>query len=1144
MREKRGIKVGVVQVVWFRPFPGGRLARVLKGRKGVAVLERTDQPLAVDLPLIREVRAALSKAQENAQVLAAGGDDKSVPHQGYPAIHTMEEMPVLYSGCYGLASRDLQPGQLIGSDENMMPDGAKTPFYYLGIEFVQDVPPSAQRKKYQEELLAAYPKIGQLTVQGSENPNLMPEGAITVRFHSIGGWGAVTTGKNLSGTLFDLLGLNLKCNPKYGGEKKGTPTTYYGAFSKDRIRTNSELKFVDVVLSPDPNVFSHTNALSGLKEGGALVIQTNGETAEQAWAQFPEYARETIAKKKIKLFYIDAFGIARDEASNPDLELRMQGTVFQGAFFKVTTIMEQYGLDDKKLFDSIESVIDAKFGSKGRAVVEDNLRVVRRGFEEVHELDWQNLTSAPADSGEKRTPLLVQTASPSSQQPLTQPDRFYEQVGRWYGEGLGEDGLADPFVALSITPAVTGNFRDMTSIRFEYPVWVAEKCTGCAKCWTQCPDSAIPGLVVKPIDLINTASKALGNGSSALSKHADAVVASLHDKLNAAGSGPNGPTVALLTKEAVLEVAKSAGDTALEAEADRVQAVLTDFRVAKTKPFFDAPEKKGPGGALLAVTVNPETCKGCMECVEVCEDDALIPTKQDAAAVESLRKGWDFWRDLPDSDPAYINIKDLDGAVGVLSSLLLSKKNYISNVGGDGACMGCGEKTPIHLFCSVATALMQPRVKRHTEECNALLTRIDAKITTLGGDDARRARLDAAREKIKDLVWRYLEGPTGKGRSDMGMVNNTGCTTVWGSTYPFNPYPFPWANHLFQDGPSVAMGVFEAHAAQMGEGFKAIRVAELECADAYDSAEHDRFFELFDWRDFTDDETHLMPPVTCLGGDGAMLDIGFQNLSRALMSGRPLKVLVVDTQVYSNTGGQNCTSSFIGQVSDMAGYGEHHQGKVEPRKEIGLMGIAHRGVFTAQTSAAHFNHMIKAFVLGFNTRRPALFSAYTTCQPEHGVGDDMSAHQAKLALEGRAFPFFMYDPDGGDKLKDRISLAGNPAAGSDWPTYNLEFPPVEEGGKPEKRKVPMTFADFAASEGRFRKHFGQAKDQNDPNLVLYADFLNLSDEEAAEKTPFIWVEDPKGGAPTKLVCSPAMVISGKERLEFWHLLQDMAGQRK
>ncbi len=115
----------------------------------------------------------------------------------------------------------------------------------------------------------------------------------------------------------------------------------------------------------------------------------------------------------------------------------------------------------------------------------------------------------------------------------------------------------------------------------------------------------------------------------------------------------------------------------------------------------------------------------------------------------------------------------------------------------------------------------------------------------------------------------------------MGMINATGCTSVWGSTYPFNPYPFPWANHLFQDSPSMAMGVFEGHMAKMADGFTAIRMAELELAGEYRPAEHDEFFTYFDWHQFTDEEWELCPPVVAVGGDGAMYDIGFQNLSRA-----------------------------------------------------------------------------------------------------------------------------------------------------------------------------------------------------------------------------------------------------------------------
>ena len=90
-------------------------------------------------------------------------------------------------------------------------------------------------------------------------------------------------------------------------------------------------------------------------------------------------------------------------------------------------------------------------------------------------------------------------------------------------------------------------------------------------------------------------------------------------------------------------------------------------------------------------------------------------------------------------------------------------------------------------------------------------------------------------EKLKDLRWRYVEGPTKRGRAEMGIVNSTGCTSVWGSTFPFNPYPFPWTSHLFQDSPSVAMGLFEGHMAKMADGFKAVRMAEIELDGGYNA---------------------------------------------------------------------------------------------------------------------------------------------------------------------------------------------------------------------------------------------------------------------------------------------------------------------
>ena len=105
--------------------------------------------------------------------------------------------------------------------------------------------------------------------------------------HSVGGWGAITTGKNLAMTLFDLLGYHIKANPKYGSEKKGQPTSYYLSAAPEPIRINCEYFYVDVVLSPDPNVFGHTNALAGLKEGGVLVMQSDAASPDEFWHAIP-----------------------------------------------------------------------------------------------------------------------------------------------------------------------------------------------------------------------------------------------------------------------------------------------------------------------------------------------------------------------------------------------------------------------------------------------------------------------------------------------------------------------------------------------------------------------------------------------------------------------------------------------------------------------------------------------------------------------------------------------------------------------------------------------------------------------------------------------------------------------------------------
>jgi pyruvate-ferredoxin/flavodoxin oxidoreductase len=1151
LRATRGLKIGVLNLTMFRPFPADLISALLVGKTGVVVLERLDQPLAVDAPLLREIRAAMAKGMEN--------DRNPGAHPGVTPVHP-EMVPDFYSGCFGMGSRDLQPGDLIAAVENMLPGGSQRRQFYLGIDFIRAGTSIPKLQIWQEELADSYPDLAGLALPPAKPVNLLPEGSTALRIHSVGGWGAITMGKNVAMTAFELFGLHIKANPKYGSEKKGQPTTFYAVLAHEPIRLNCELKHVDVVLSPDPNVFRHSDPLEGLADDGVFVIQTD-LAPEAFWETLPARARHTIVERRIRLYVIDAFAIAMHEASDADLRFRMQGAAFMGAFFKTAPLVKNEGATEEELFAGITKQLTKKFGHRGGTVVADNLRVIRRGFDELVEVSTVGVGIEDELGEVAQMPVLM--SERGAEPGVGNEGRFWEQVCSLCK--LGEDGIADPFAAISAIPAVTSSIRDMSGVRLEIPEFIGEKCTGCSQCWVQCPDSAIPGLVNGVEEVIDAAIRSSGNGTPI-------------QRLRPIVKPWARETQKLLAADATMKVADAFAQgyqtvadkmnwdaerrAATDAEREIVQGRLAAFPLARTRPFFDAPETKQKGaGGLLSITINPETCKGCNLCVEVCPDGALITVKQDQDNLGLLRENWKMWNELPDTDDRFVNIADMDEGIGVLSSLLLKKESYRSMVGGDGACMGCGEKTTVHLIVSAIHAQMAPRVAKHVADLDTLIDALDAKARTLlasGADldnaaashdkvsvplqEPKRAELALLNDtlhQLQDLKWRYLEGPGGKGRASLAMANSTGCSSVWGSTYPYNPYPFPWVNHLFQDAPSIAIGLFEAHMRKMADGFVSVRRARALAEGNYDPAVLEEELAVLDWQHFTDEEFALCPPIIAMGGDGAMLDIGFQNLSRLLASGKPIRVVVLDTQVYSNTGGQACTSGFTGQVADMSGFGAAQAGKTEVRKELGLLAIAHRGVFVHQSSQASASHLLSGVLRGLGKRRPAIFNIYTPCPVEHGLADDWSQHAARLSLESRAFPYMTYDPDGGSSFADCLSLEGNPSVDTDWPSYSLTY--LDDDDAEQTMELPLTIADWAATEARFKQHFRDIpREQWDDDMVPFHEYLALSSEERAGKVAFI-----HGATPEKrlrrLKVAPAMAELARERLEFWSQLRQLAG---
>ncbi len=1164
LRENRRLKVGVLDLVMFRPFPADLVSRCSQGKKGVVVLERTDQPLAVELPMIREIRSALAQSVENGR--AAGGhskkgrakkSDQSLPYNDLAAIDP-GQVPDLYSACFGLGGRDLQPGDIIAAVDNMLEDGDKRRQFYLGIDFIQQDTQLPKIQIWQEKILADYPHVAKLALAPAGNPNLNPEDALELRIHSVGGWEAINTGNQLMVTAARLLGLHVKAFPRHGAEKRGQPTTYSAVLSKQPLRLNCELQHVDVVISHDPNVFLHSDPLSGMHDGGVLIIQS-GLSGIELWNSFPQTAQWEIRSRKIRICSVDGIGIALSEASNPAQRFRLQGMAFMGAFFKAAPLGGKKVLARECLIEGLRNDLTENSGHLDAGEIEDGILMFTRGFDETRALDLAGL----GDEGyEARIPLIPSAmAGAKADKGIGNQGDFWNQVCAQYK--TGNDVLADPFTAISAIPAATSNMRDMSEVRFLVPQFVADKCTGCSKCWVQCPDSAIPGVVNTVEEVLEAAIKTVSTPQEPMARFNQIVKKLGMESRKIINSGAFETYGAVLARSYETVAEKSKWDEERRAEVDaqyeQVHAALADFPLAKTAPFFDLPESKEKGsGGLLSITVNPETCKGCDVCVAVCDDGALISVEQTRERQDTLEANWNLWKNLPETNDRYIKISSLEESIGVMPSLLLKQSNYMSMLGGDNACMGCGEKTSIHLVLSAVNAAMAPRVEQHVKNLASLSGELDEKARALlisdtdlatvspdseglsvpieVGKKERVHLIHQTIEELKDLKWRYEKGPSGRGRANMGFSNSTGCTSVWGATFPFNPYPFPWVSHLFQDAPSVAVGLFEGHMRKMADGFIAVRRAEKLLADSYDASADEEFFSDFSWEQFTDDEFALCPPLFAVGGDGAMMDIGFQNLSRVMASNKPIRVVVVDTQAYSTTGGQACTASFTGQVSDMAEYGPVQKGKKEVRKELALISMAHRGAFVMQSSLATPSHLFKNLLRGLEVRRPAIFILNSPCPREWGIAQDSAPEAAKLALESRAVPNLVFDPDQGTTFSECLDLEGNPAPMDTWASFDLIY--VDEEGNEQTMSLPLTIADWALGEARFRDHY--SKPNAEAELVPFHEYLKMDQDERADATAFIYTVDAEKRLG-KVSVSNEIVELAEERLHFWAQLKELAG---
>ncbi|MGI8981657.1 MAG: 2-oxoacid:acceptor oxidoreductase family protein [Pirellulaceae bacterium] len=343
MRHEKGIKVGCLNVVCFRPFPMVEIVEALKNCKAFAVLERMDDPLSTTgNHLTREIKAAFCDAAN-----------------GQNGQENIARIPQIYNGSAGLGSRDVRPGDLIAVVENMMEDGQD--YFCVGIDHA-------------------------LALKVTDDPDLRGPGTFSMRGHSIGGFGSVTTNKVIATIAGDVFGKDVQAYPKYGSEKKGLPTTYYLTISNNHILLHSELNDVDLVVLNDTTALFSGNPLVGLVLGGSIIMQSTYAEPADVWQRIPEHHKKTIQGKKIRVFYADMVQIAREVASVADLQMRMQGIVLLGAFLKLTPYGTHSNMSVDQVYEGVEKALRKYFGKRGDRVVQDNMNCVKRGYEQLREV--------------------------------------------------------------------------------------------------------------------------------------------------------------------------------------------------------------------------------------------------------------------------------------------------------------------------------------------------------------------------------------------------------------------------------------------------------------------------------------------------------------------------------------------------------------------------------------------------------------------------------------------------------------------------------------------------------------------------------------------------------------------------------------
>jgi pyruvate-ferredoxin/flavodoxin oxidoreductase len=392
-------------------------------------------------------------------------------------------------------------------------------------------------------------------------------------------------------------------------------------------------------------------------------------------------------------------------------------------------------------------------------------------------------------------------------------------------------------------------------------------------------------------------------------------------------------------------------------------------------------------GLNYTIQVAPEDCTGCSLCVDICpaqsktvpNHKALDMTPQ-APIREREKKNWEFFLSIPEYDRRHIN-------VSVIKQQQLQQPLFEFS----GACAGCGETPYLKL------------------------------LTQLFGDRAI-------------------------------VANATGCSSIFGGNLPTTPwsknkegYGTAWANSLFEDNAEFGYGfrisidkqrefateLLKAHATEIGETLvsEIINASQKTEAEIYDQRQRvealkARLHEFeTDWAKRLLEVADMLvkKSVWIVGGDGWAYDIGYGGLDHVLSSGKNVNILVLDTEVYSNTGGQASKATPRSAIAKFAA-----SGKSARKKDLGLMAMTYENVYVASIAiGARDEHTLRTFLEAEAYEGVSLIIAYAHCIA-HGIEMQDALHHQKAMVESGQWLLYRYNPDLIKKGENPLRLDSKP----------------------------------------------------------------------------------------------------------------------